>query len=464
MKTSRFILAFLCALLVTVPAGAQLNLNNLKNKAKNAVKQEVAKQNSTTTQTTEPGEQPAARPSEQKQQEKLKPSAAAIAADPGASEQTTREGYSKPTCEIRAAYEHLDPALFIYQPYYKGDNRYCYYVEAETDVTEFHNNCYAWFLMKAQEEYGVHWTSINYFVGGLSDYPDRMVPYGEHTMHAGFAEVMADPFSSMTFNHFLRACSIMEISALAALSMKDYNREVKDKDGKVTKLVEAESDRIARYRRMRAEVERFVLANSPFGLIEFMADWIWDRYQQRQKKNQFVVMDYFEYQEVFALLSSHPDVTARDEATRTKCEASVKKHKLQYDEVNAKALEYYGNNARKADQKAREMKMEDMPNPAMRDANMEAQMVKLASSSGHLSKGTMVLKAIIQSAGWNYDRNEIGRIIDRYKNAYIVYKATDGKVHMVTMSFKQDFLGGDSWGSLMARGLGLDNRTIVDYK
>ncbi len=35
---------------------------------------------------------------------------------------------------------------------------------------------------------------------------------------------------------------------------------------------------------------------------------------------------------------------------------------------------------------------------------------------------------------------------------------------MVTMSFKQDSLGGDSWGSLTARGLGLDNRTIIDYK
>ena len=43
-------------------------------------------------------------------------------------------------------------------------------------------------------------------------------------------------------------------------------------------------------------------------------------------------------------------------------------------------------------------------------------------------------------------------------------KTSDGKVHMVTMSFKQDSLGGDSWGSLTARGLGLDNRTIIDYK
>ena len=132
--------------------------------------------------------------------------------------------------------------------------------------------------------------------------------------------------------------------------------------------------------------------------------------------------------------------------------------------MNAKALEYYGDNARKADQKAREMTMDEMPKPAMSDANMEAQMKKLAASSGHLSSGVTVLKAIIQSTGWSYDRDDLGRIIDRYKNAYIVYKTSDGKVHMVTMSFKQDSLGGDSWGSLTARGLGLDNRTIIDYK
>ena len=420
MKTNRLFFAFLCALLVAVTASAQ--------------------------------------------QEKLKPSAAAIAADPGASEQTVREGFSKPTCEIRAAYEHLDPALFIYQPYYKGDNRYFYYVEAETNVREFHDNCYAWFLMKAQEEYGVRWTAINVFIGGIPGQGDRQVPYGEHTMHAGFAEVMADPVSSQTFNHFLRACSILEVSALCALSMKDYNREVRHADGTVNKLVEGESDRIARYRRMRAETERFILANSPFGLLEFMADWIWDRYQQRQKKNQFVVFDYFEYQEAFSLLASHPDLTWGNENVKAKCEATVKKHKKQFDEVNAKALEYYGDNARKADQKAREMTMDEMPKPAMSDANMEAQMKKLAASSGHLSSGVTVLKAIIQSTGWSYDRDDLGRIIDRYKNAYIVYKTSDGKVHMVTMSFKQDSLGGDSWGSLTARGLGLDNRTIIDYK
>ena len=51
MKRIQIALLILCALLVSVPAGAQLNLNSLKNKAKNAVKQEVSKQKQSTTGT-----------------------------------------------------------------------------------------------------------------------------------------------------------------------------------------------------------------------------------------------------------------------------------------------------------------------------------------------------------------------------------------------------------------------------
>ena len=113
MKQIRFAILFLCALLLVVPVRAQ----------------------------------------------NLKPSAAAIAADPGASEQTIRDGYSKPTSHIRAMYEQLDPALFIYKPYYQGDNRYFYYVEADPNAKnspkEFNDQCYKWFMYKAQDEYGV---------------------------------------------------------------------------------------------------------------------------------------------------------------------------------------------------------------------------------------------------------------------------------------------------------------------
>ena len=167
MKRIQTALLIVCALLVATPASAQLNLNSLKNKAKNAVKQEVSKQKqkasatainavegndkaaeqttntkqntATTTQAAEATEKAA----EQEQQpEKLKPSAAAIAADPGASDQTVRQGYSKTTAEIRAGYEQLlDAEKFIYQPYYEGDNKYFYYVETpETDINKFHLN------------------------------------------------------------------------------------------------------------------------------------------------------------------------------------------------------------------------------------------------------------------------------------------------------------------------------------
>ena len=137
----------------------------------------------------------------------LKPTAAAIAADPGASDQTIRDGYSKPTSQIRAAYEQLDSKLFIYKPYYQGDNRYFYYVEADPTANnspkEFNDQCYKWFMSKAQDEYGVKWQRIGTFIGGTPGHNGEYVLYGEHAMHAGFAEVIADPGSSNPFNHFL---------------------------------------------------------------------------------------------------------------------------------------------------------------------------------------------------------------------------------------------------------------------
>ena len=243
----------------------------------------------------------------------LKPSAAAVAADPGASDQTVRDGYSKPTSHIRAMYEQLDPSLFIYKPYYLGDNRYFYYVEADPTANnspkEFNDQCYKWFMYKAQDEYGVGWTRVGTFIGGTPGHNGQYVLYGEHAMHAGFAEVIADPGSSNPFNHFLHACTILDISSESAVSYGGpYNateKVIRYNDGKVYDMIETVSDQLARNRRMKALAESVIVKESPFDLLVFMADWIWSRYQDRQKEGKFFYIDAVEYMETCALMAAH---------------------------------------------------------------------------------------------------------------------------------------------------------------
>ena len=355
---------------------------------------------------------------QQPQAEKLKPSAAAIAADPGASEQTVRDGYSKPTSHIRAMYERLDPALFIYKPYYQGDNRYFYYVEADPNAKnsprEFNDQCYKWFMSKAQDEYGVGWTRIGTFFGGTPGHDGQYVLYGEHAMHAGFAEVIADPGSSNPFNHFLHACSILDISSESAVSYGGpYNG----------------TEKVIRYK----------------------------------KAGKFFYIDAVEYMETCALMAAHSALSSGDAKEQERCQALAKKHMSQNEEIQAKKMDFYLANGSAAKAAASAMTMAEIPKPGMSDASLEATFKSLAMNSGALSKEVSIKKVIIRDAGWNYDRNELGVVTARYKGAYLIY-SVGGKTMMKEMSFKQPATGGGAFGSWQYRGIGTETRTITDWK
>ena len=411
----------------------------------------------------------AAFPARAQQTEIKKPSAAAIAADPGASDQTIRDGYSKPTSHIRAVYEQLDPQLFIYKPYYQGDNRYFYYVEADPAANnspkEFNDQCYKWFMSKAQDEYGVKWQRIGTFIGGTPGHNGEYVLYGEHTMHAGFAEVIADPGSSNPFNHFLHACSILDISSECAVSYggpySALDKVIRYNDGKVYPMIETVDDQLARNRRMKALAESVIVKESPFDLLVFMADWIWSRYQDRQKAGKFYYIDAVEYMETCALMSAHSALSSGDAEERARCQALAKKHLAQNEEVQAKKMDFYISNGSAAKEKASQITMAQMPKAAMRDANMEAAMMKIAKQ---LLTGSNVRQIIIKDAGWLYDKNALGQVVDRYKNAWVVRTTSDGKTYMSTYSFKQDATGNGSFGPWQHRGTGTDSMQIIDYK
>ena len=284
-------------------------------------------------------------------------------------------------------------------------------------------------------------------------------------MHAGFAEVIADPGSSNPFNHFLHACTILDISSESAVSYGGpYNateKVIRYNDGKVYPMIETVGDQLDRNRRMKALAESVIVKESPFDLLVFMADWIWSRYQDRQKAGKFFYIDAVEYMETCALMAAHSALSSGDAKEQERCQALAKKHMSQNEEIQAKKMDFYIANGAAAKDKASQITMAQMPKAAMRDANMEAAMMKIAKQ---LLPGSDVKQILIKDVGWNYDKNALGQVIARYKNAWVVRTTSEGRTVMSTYSFKQDATGGGSFGSWQYRGTGTDAMTIVDWK
>lgn len=393
----------------------------------------------------------------------LKPSAAAIAADPGASDNSVRSGYSRPTSEIRAVYESLDPERFIYRPYYEGENKYFYYLDDKTQ--EYLNNCYFGYLSKAQEEYGVRFQPIRNFVNNLPGRGDRVVPYGEHVMHAGFAEAMADQGNTMSLNHYLRACSILNYSTEASASSgADATRlELQDSDGKTIRLVETDVDRLARNRRMKDAASDMFAKKSPFGLLDFLAEDINSRYEKQIANGNFILFYYWEYRELVSLMERNHERQFGEGSVQRQCNELLEKHRNRLEAMDVKRLDFYRENAVKAREAGSQITMADLPKAGMSDAALEATFKSLAMKSQALSQGVEIKKVIIRDAGWNFDRNALGQVTARYKGAYLIY-TYNGKTMLKDMSFKQPALGGGSFGSWQYRGIGTETRTITDWK
>ena len=132
---------------------------------------------------------------------KYKPSAAALAADPKAADQTVPPGFTKSVSAIHAAYEHLDPAVFTYQPYYKYKELY-YLNDKEHDY--FHENQFYYLLMKlaALSPGDIYYAA---FVGIETPDGKRYVTEDEFLRNAYTALFMADPTSAEGWDKFVMA-------------------------------------------------------------------------------------------------------------------------------------------------------------------------------------------------------------------------------------------------------------------
>jgi hypothetical protein len=221
--------------ILAVNISAQAQLGGAVNRARQAAGQATQSATGTTTQpaTTEQpvGEtaQPAATAAPaaaQQPRQDLKPSAAAIAADPKASDNTVERGYTKSPAQIRAAYEALDPKIY-FQPYYHPQLRKWYWLDLEAQDRFFtaSSSMLDEFYRSDRETSFYENGQINLRMVGIGKRFGRWVgdtippidsrdmfkesvgymPIGIHAMYAGMAFFAADPQAYMPFMKFCEA-------------------------------------------------------------------------------------------------------------------------------------------------------------------------------------------------------------------------------------------------------------------
>ena len=129
-KVIRVMAAIALMLTVSIQAEAQLGgLKQLKEKAGQAVKETTEKAKQTASDKVEQTATGTASETRPEKKAPLVPSAAAIAADPKASDKTVANGFSRSNAEIRAAYEQL-PGDIYFKPYYHPQLKNYYFLDA----------------------------------------------------------------------------------------------------------------------------------------------------------------------------------------------------------------------------------------------------------------------------------------------------------------------------------------------
>ena len=172
-----------------------------------------------------------------------KPSATAKKKDKQAKNEKVANGYSKSPAAIRGAYEHLDPALFPYQPYY--DCRpMCVYEDDDTSK-KFHLAQYMKFceMVNGSEGYLLGCTTNGMHpIEGTGKY----FAWGEPAINAWFAVYFADPNSNYGFRYLMRAYVMAYYYHYGMFKMRleeGTQSIVVDKDGKTCNLYEPEDVR-----------------------------------------------------------------------------------------------------------------------------------------------------------------------------------------------------------------------------
>lgn len=313
MKAHNFVKAavtVLAMLAVTLNAGAQVNLGALKAKVANKVKTEATKaankaadkavdnvkQEATTavSNATDVVKQEAAETvstnlpgdttTDYEPFTSYKPSAAAIAADPAASDETVEKNFTKSRAAIRGAWERLPEELFPFKPYYEYGQDVLFAVDDEArDLLGTHYVLISKIL--SSQRNGMDKRNIPNFFRSEKD-AGKVRPMGENVLYGFFADFFADPNSYIAYREMIKASIIAEhqfYGDLYVLLMDGSKNGITNSDGSVSTLVEDEPDRVRRWRNVQLTAKNLAL-QSDYENVFISTYSIYDNFNKQYKE------------------------------------------------------------------------------------------------------------------------------------------------------------------------------------
>lgn len=147
-----------------------------------------------------------------------KPSDAAKAADPDATNSTVSYGFNKSIGDIHAAYEQFDKSVSLYQPYYSGENKFFW--ELGGDDYQNRLGYYISYMKKNllaeyNSQFCPDWAQI--------DPNDKsiVVPADETFLNPWMCQYIADPTSKTAFTLYIYAYTYYALPRVFA--MRHYN-------------------------------------------------------------------------------------------------------------------------------------------------------------------------------------------------------------------------------------------------
>ena len=310
---------------ITTPANAQFG--NLMNKAKKAVKDKVDKTVKDTKQkvdspvtgaldkaTGESAEETAdyEGPSDGLKdlyKKNLKPSAAAVAADPKASVTTVEKNYTKSPAQIRAVWENFRPEHFPYQPYYAKENIDYYAPDEKVPAVIYYKICDV--LENADRTMRLGGTMSEFI-----EYKDGTnIPIVDMLLAPYFAEFFADPKSYVAYNHFVRArIAQSAFTTKVKMNMKDDMKYTATMgDGTTVSLFEKEHDRVARWREVGHKGWELACSVTPIEIIGGAINNAITRYKKHEAdgNTKQMVITSREIQLMMEHLTGHDDYEQR---------------------------------------------------------------------------------------------------------------------------------------------------------
>lgn len=239
MKTKVFFMTLILSLFCLQGSYAQLGnaLKRAKEKAKEVVKETTnsAKETVIPENVMEQVQEKAADAGQQAASgKKLKPSAAAIAADPKASDEKVEFLHSKSPSEIRAHYEQELSDDIYFKPYYAKEYEDFYELEDRhdhlyNDQKEILGRIYYMALEAAQGKPMQTFDFFEYIPMKTVDGKEGYAVTGQQPVYGYFAKFSADPKGYVVYSRFVYARVILNILEKAHVANNGTSITLKDK-------------------------------------------------------------------------------------------------------------------------------------------------------------------------------------------------------------------------------------------